>query len=164
MLCLRLCLWCVCVRYRVAVYVRYTCHVCTETALFLAQPTTYILWHVCNLGSERSGVGPQVAIENVGSERSGVGPHVLLPTPPRRRGAPGGFLRSSRTCQEVVCVCSSLLYILRRITSYHNGPRGYGILQPAGLTRSYTLRQGRGGNAAGDVLFVETSKDQGVRR
>ena len=70
--------------------------------LFLAQPTTYILWHVCNLGSERSGVGPQVAIENVGSERSGVGPHVLLPTPPRRRGAPGGiFLRSSRTCQEV---------------------------------------------------------------
>ena len=69
----------------------YTCHVCIESVLFLAQPTTYILWHVCNLGSERSGVGPQVAIENVGSERSGVGPHVLLPTPPRRRGAPGGI-------------------------------------------------------------------------
>ena len=40
------------------------------------------------------------------------------------------------------CVCVVPFYTsLGRIYSYHDGPRGYGILQPAGLPRSITLDQ-----------------------
>ena len=41
-----------------------------------------------------------------------------------------------------MCVCVVPFNTsLGRIYSYHDGPRGYGILQPAGLLRSITLDQ-----------------------
>eukprot|EP00966_Prymnesium_polylepis_P257862 5956860-Prymnesium_polylepis.1 len=46
----------------------------------------------------------------------------------------------------------------RSDTRYHEAPRGYGILQPAGLTHKLALW---GVHATGDVSFFETSNASG---
>jgi hypothetical protein len=52
------------------------------------------------------------------------------------------------------------LYILGRTDiRYHNAPRGYGILQPAGLMHKLALWVE---HAASDVLFVETRHASGM--